>query len=201
MGPSGCGKSVLACHVAKTLKQRYNLQENSSNETPSNLGGPRPNPHSVDDLSTKATVLRFFCKDPRNNAVEADYKASSDEGGAARASTPLIEAFLYQMLEQNRQLFSAIPTSLSHSETPVDLKDVQEMFRQILDNHRDGHVLLIIDGLDECDEEYIKESVGLSGCSRPRFVCPESAEDLVFVESTDYMPAHRAYPILVMSLY
>ena len=31
------------------------------------------------------------------------------------------------------------------------------MFQQILDNHRNGHVLLIIDGLDECDEDCIKE--------------------------------------------
>lgn len=104
--------------------------------------------------------MRFFCKDPRNNAIEAGFKASPDEGGAARASTPVIEAFLYQMLEQNRQLFSIIPTSLFQSETPVDLKDVLEMFRQILDNHRNGHVLLIIDGLDECDEIYIKELLG-----------------------------------------
>ena len=150
----------MACHVAKTLKQRYNLQGNSLNETASTLGGPRPHPDYIYDPSTKATVLRFFCKDARNNAVEAGFKASPDGRGAAPASTPVIEAFLYQMLEQNRQLFSTIPTSLSQIETPVEVKDALEMFRQILDTHRDGHVLLIIDGLDECDEGYVQDLLG-----------------------------------------
>lgn len=61
------------------------------------------------------------------------------------------------MLEQHRRLFSTIPSSLSQAEASVDLEDVLAIFRKILDSHQSGHVLLVIDGLDECDEGNIKE--------------------------------------------
>ena len=108
-------------------------------------------------LRPRTTVLRFFCRDARNSTLETGIKAPMDAGMTSRATTPIVEAFLYQMLDQCRQLFSSISTYSSRQPSTFGPGDIQAMFRQVLASQESGHIILIIDGLDECDDAFIRE--------------------------------------------
>ncbi len=157
VGPSGCGKSVLANHIANTLTHHYEFSSDARQSSPPVLKYSTSKIDQLNSLRPNITVLRFFCRDARNSTLDAGTKAPVDAGMMPRATTPIVEAFLYQILDQCRQVFRSISTYVSRQSSTFGPDEIQTMFRQVLASQESGHIILIIDGLDECDDAFTKE--------------------------------------------
>ena len=156
-GPSGCGKSVLAQHIYRKL-----CEEHKCSETPLGTmtydqghgGSPRTQPTDL----PRATVLRFFCKDPGSSEGMQPQGLQQSPRSLRHFTNPILECFLYQSLEQNRDLFESIPYQ---SVDGVSCEQNRAHFRHILRSKRLGHLILIIDGLDEHDHQSIQTTLDL----------------------------------------
>lgn len=111
-------------------------------------------------LEERMTVLRFFCKD-------SQYRHSSDNtdnlGNVQRSSLPpppIIESFLYQALDKNRDLFRSISSMIPRFEEDISTHDVGRIFTEVLTDADFGHIILIINGLDECKDEFNRDILG-----------------------------------------
>ena len=157
LGPSGCGKSVIANHIANTLKQHYRFTRHGPERTTSGLRYSTSTVEPSDQLQPKITVLRFFCRDSQYTTPKAGTTGHIESGSSPRAITPIIETFLYQILVQHRQLFHSVSTYLSRQSMNFTPNEIQAMFRQLLASQQNCHIFLVIDGLDECEDTFIKE--------------------------------------------
>ena len=157
VGPSGCGKSVLANHIANTLTHHYEFSSDARQSSPPVLKYSTSKIDQLNSLRPKITILRFFCRDARSSTLDTSIKAPVDAGMIPRATTPIVEAFLYQILDQCRQLFRSVSTFVSRQSSTFGPGEIQTMFRQVLASQESGHIILLIDGLDECDDAFTTE--------------------------------------------
>ena len=159
IGPSGCGKSVLANHIFNTLKEGYDFWRNppESSTSASRPSSSNKATNHTEGVRPIVTILRFFCRDARNSTFEAGMTSPMDSENTLGAKTPIVEAFLHQILDQRRPLFRSISAYFYRQPLNFGIVEIQEMFRQVLSNPEIGHIILIIDGLDECEDSFIKE--------------------------------------------
>lgn len=110
LGPSGCGKSVIANHIANTLKKHYYFSRHGPERTLLGLKYSAAIVERQDRLQPNITILRFFCRDSQYSTLKAGTNAPIESGFLPRAATPIVEAFLYQTLDQHRHLFHSVST-------------------------------------------------------------------------------------------
>ena len=151
LGPSGCGKSVMAHHVAEALSNPSSSPLLDSSVNPS---APDQSGHVPSKPLIHPTVLKFFCSGSNfisRRHVVSERGFTEDEGPH---SVPIIEAFLYQLLAAHLHLCDLLDSALLTDGGRFEASDIERIFHRLITKGNIGHLVLLIDGLDECEAEF-----------------------------------------------
>jgi len=95
------------------------------------------------------TVLKFFCK---NSSQQSSH-------------TPIIDSFTYQLLDKFRPLFRHAFSKFRYDHIKnmysVSPDTLYDLFQTIVLDPESGHLVFVIDGLDECSEPFTRSFLSL----------------------------------------